>query len=299
MTYTSPYRFTPGLTPAVIKYLIITTCAVSIFAALTNNLFTSIFQAPGPQDWLSLSWYGLKHLYIWQFVSYLFLQYSGFGGITFSFLINLTLSMYFLWILGSIIHERVGDGPFLRLYLLSGVFAGLAALLVMPITGYSALAGPAPALLALLVVWTMLHPGAEILLFFLIPIQAKWLALGVLGAVLLVSLAQLDLGYAVFYFSGALFGYLYALLAWNLEGPFPATHPFDHAIARIGIKVRHRLNKWRNKKEENSKKIIQFPLNDDQFVDAMLSKISRYGENSLSWSERRRMDEIARKKSRN
>ena len=296
MSYTSTYRFTPGITPPVIKNLIIATCAVSLFAALTNNLFTYLFGSTGPQDWLSLSWWGVKKLYIWQFISYIFVQYTGFEGITFGYLINLTLSMYFLWIVGSITQERVGTAPFLRLYLLSGVFAGMAALLFMPLLGYGSLAGPAPALLALLVVWTMLDPHSEIMLFSSIPVKTKWLAALILAGALLICLSQLNLSYFILYMAGALFGYLYALLAWNLEGPFPITHPYDHAIAKIGIKIRQTLNKWKGKKGADPKKIIPFPLTDDQFVDAMLQKISKHGESSLSWIERRRLDEISNRK---
>lgn len=296
MSYTSSYRFTPGITPAAIKNLIIATCAISLFAALTNNLFIYIFGTSGPQDWLSLSWWGVKKLYIWQFISYLFVQYSGFEGITFSYLINLTLSMYFLWIVGSITLERVGTAPFLRLYLLSGVFAGIVALSFMPLLGYGSLAGPAPALLALAVVWTMLDPNSELMLFGTIPVQTKWLAAFLLAGSLLVCLSQLNMTYFILYLAGALFGYLYALLAWNLEGPFPITHPLDHKIAALGIRIRQTLNKWKGKKGSDPKKIVQFPLNDDQFVDAMLQKISKHGESSLSWIERRRLNEISKHK---
>lgn len=302
MTYSTPYRFGPGQTPYVIKMLIIITCCVSIFAALTDGMFSQFFSMSGPQDWLSLSWYGMNHYYFWQPLTYMFVQYSGFQGITFFYLFALALNMYILWILGSIVIERVGNAPFLRLYFLSGIVAGLAALLVMPMAGYTILAGITPPMLALLVVWTMLHPEAEILLFFLIPAKVKWLTTGILGAIGLMTLSQLDFVHFVFYLTGAFFGYLYSLLAWNLQGPFPFTHPFDHQIAKVGIFVRQRFNKWKKKKSKGDEKIVKFPeseLNDDQFVDAMLAKISRQGENSLSWSEKRRMDEISRKHSEN
>lgn len=296
MTYTSPYRFGPGMTSSVIKGLLIATGCISLFAALTNGFFHYIFQSSGPQEWFSLSWGGIQRLYLWQLVSFLFVQSSGAAGITFTYLINLTFMLYFIWILGSIVQERVGDGPFLRLYFISGALAGITALLAMPLFGYTQLAGPAPALLALLAVWTMLHPEADMMLFMLIPVKIKWLAVAILGGILLIALSQLQIIPAIFYLSGALYGYLYGLLAWNLEGPFPAIRPFDHAIASFGIKVRHQFNKWRRKKDSDPRKIVQFPLDDDQFIDAMLAKISRYGEHSLSWSERRRMDEISRKK---
>jgi len=42
------------------------------------------------------------------------------------------------------------------------------------------------------------------------------------------------------------------------------------------------------------------PLDDDDaFVDAMLAKISKQGENSLSWSERRRLNLISERKMQN
>jgi len=290
----------PGASPRALNVLIIVTACVNIFSALTDRLFNWLFSAPGPQDWFSLSWWGMTHSYIWQPISYLFVQHSGFQGITFFYLIALFFNLYILWILGSIVCEKIGTGPFLRFYFVTGAIAGLLTLSVMPLVGsYISLAGPTASLLGLLVIWTLFNPETELLLFFLFPVKVKWLTTAIVGITALITLSQLDLIHFVFYLSGAACGYFYVLLAWNLDGPFPFTHPFDHLINKIGIRFRRLTSRFRKKK--GTDKVVDIktgrPLDDDDhFVDEMLKKISRYGEASLSWSEKRRLDEISKKK---
>ncbi len=134
MTYTSSAFLGPDATPKAIQKLILTTCVIALFSALTEPVFTQIFGIPGLQTWLSLSWIGIHHYFIWQPLSYLFVQSNGSMGITLSFLIGLAFDMYILWIMGSAILDTVGTKPFLRLYFLSGIGAGLLALVAMYIT---------------------------------------------------------------------------------------------------------------------------------------------------------------------
>lgn len=290
MTTTTSPLWGPDTTPKVILRLILLTCFVAIGSALIDPLLTQIFSVPGLQSLLSLSWYGVHRYYLWQPISYLFVQSTGAFGITLPFLIGLAFDMYILWIMGSTVVETVGTKPFLRLYFLSGIFAGLIALWIMFLTGrYSIVAGPMSSILALITVWTMLQPQATILLFFVFPIQAKWLLAGILGAIILIHVSQQSWIYLALYLSGALFGYLYALIAWHLRSPFDFTQRFDNFLIA-----------WKNRNRKPSK-IIDFktgrPIEDDEkFMDAMLNKISQKGEKSLTWRERRRMNVIAEKK---
>lgn len=294
MTQTIQSSFGPEFTPSPIKTLIAVTGFLSVFCALFNNLFHHYFGITGPQDWLVLSWYGLSNYYIWQPITFMFVFPSGSFGISFYFLIMLTFSMYILWIIGTSVFERVGKNPFLRLYFISGIAAGVFTLLMMSLTSYyTPIAGPGPAILALLIVWAMLYPDVQILLFFVIPVKAKWLVVGILGAILLSHLSQGDFVGLVFYLTGPIIGYLYAAIAWGLQSPFDVTHPIDQRLSR--------LRSYYPFKEDISSKIIDFKtgrtvLDDERFMDAMLSKISKKGEDSLTWRERRRMRKISEKK---
>jgi membrane associated rhomboid family serine protease len=295
------FRFGPENTPRFLAILIFTTIAITLSCALFNPLFVYFFGL-GPEEWLSLSWYGIKNTHLWQPVTYLFVQYSGSQGINLSFLLGLASNMYIVWIMGSTIALLMGRNPFLRLYFISGILAGLLAFACMPLFGqYPILSTPIASVLAILTVWTMLNPETELLLFFLIPMKSKWLIASALGLILLITLSQLDFVNLVLDISGVIIGYLFAVLAWNLQGPFAFTHPIDKYLANIGRLFR--LKKSENLSREIQTKIYDFKtgraiIDDDKFVDAMLSKISKHGEKSLSWSERRRLKNISERKSR-
>jgi membrane associated rhomboid family serine protease len=300
MSYSTLSGWGPDRTPTVIRNLILATCVISLFAALTEALFRGIFNIPGLQYWLSLSWSGFQHRYLWQLVTYMFVLNAESSGITLIFLITLAFNMYILWIMGSPLASHIGSPSFLRFYFLSGLFAAIVALFVMYLTRhYEVLSGPTPTLLALFTVWTMLNADAQLLLFFMIPLKAKWLLAGILGAVILISLSQMDWVNLFFNLSGAFFGYVYGLVAWDLRGPYDMTERLDQFIASLGKKIR----KGGSKAAEMSKKskIYDFksgePIDDDdQFIDSMLAKISKQGESSLTYRERRRMQEISEKK---
>lgn len=277
-------------TPKSLIYLISITALISILSALLNGLFSYFFNSSGPEDWLSLSLYGLKNFYIWQPITYLFTQYSGPSGITISFLISLSINLYILWLLGSSIIQRTSQKSFFKLYFGSGVVAGIIAILVMKMTGQnSVLSGPLSALLALLTFWTMLYQDAELRFFFLLELKAKWLLAAVFIGLLLSSLSSFDLGSFALYLTGALCGYVYGILVHGLKSPFPFLDRFQEILLKIF-----------KKKDENEGKIIDFKtekaLDDEIFVDKMLSKISQHGEDSLTFFERKRLDEISKRK---
>jgi membrane associated rhomboid family serine protease len=296
----SDFRIGPELTPPFIKNLILTTCIFSLAVSLSDVLLYQLFGISGLEEWLSLSWKGFSNYLVWQPFTYIFVQYTAGFGITLSFLITLLFQMYLLWIIGSQVVERVGKTPFLRLYFISAVLSGIGALLLMKLTGkYTILSGPASPIFAMLIVWTMINPEAELLLFFLIPIKAKWLVVGLLSAVFLISLSSFNLVTFGFYFFGCLTGYLYALIAWGFRSPLPGFNRLEAVILAGTNKFKTTflaLPKTSSPKIFNIS-ISEKKLEDDKFVDTMLEKISKGGEQSLTWKERQRMKEISLKKS--
>lgn len=305
MQYTASYGWGPGNTPQTISRLIIITAAISLLCAFTSNFFT-YFGVTSPQDFLSLSWHGLSQWYIWQPLSYLFVQSGGQFGITLSFLFTLCFNMYILWIMGASTFERVGKGPFLRFYFITGALTGILTLLLMPILGqYSTLAGISPVILAILMAWTMLHPDNDILLFFILPIKARWLLPAILLLLLLTNISQLNFIDLTFNLLGLLVGYIYAATVWELESPFAFTHFTDRLLTSLGRRLR-RIFSWLDHatpSTEAKAEIIDFHtgksvIDDDLFMDSVLDKISKHGERSLSWSERHRMRKISERKSR-
>lgn len=305
MTFSS---WGPGSSSPIIKRLIFFTSLIATLSATLQSIFEHFTLFPGPQSIISLSWWGIGNWFLWQPLTYLFTLDSAYS-LSFTFFINLVFTMYVLWIIGTPLIDLIGKRPFMRLYFISGIAAGLIALASMPLTGqYTFLAGPTASILAVITVWSLAFPEAEILLFFLIPVKAKWLVATIIALVLLNTLSQWNLSYFVLYLFGILIGYGYATIAWGWHSPFPHTQRMDRALAAFGLKLRQYTPHWKRRaniqKENKKEKIVDIktgkrPLDDDDaFVDAMLTKISKHGEQSLSWSERRRLDQIAEKKNR-
>jgi membrane associated rhomboid family serine protease len=299
MSIFSSYQWGTSKTPAVIRNLIIITCLTSIFVALTNHLFVYILGISGPQQLLTLSSYGMQHYYLWQPITYLFTQ-TATNGIDVFYLMSLAFNMYILWAFGSAVEERIGSKHFLALYLGCGALAGIIAWALMPILGqYAVFSGPATALLAVFIMWSMLFPNSELIFFPIIPIKTKWLTAAVLGIICLTTLSQLNFITFVLYFAAALCAYLYGIIAFNLHTPFAKTHHVDAWLAQFFS--RFRVGAIKKSDTKSTTKIYDIKsgdpvLSDDAFVDEMLSKISKGGEKSLTMRERRRMRQISERK---
>lgn len=289
-------------TPQAIRTLVWTTALITLIAACSEMLFSQLLGTKGPQDFLGLSWYGFRHYYIWQPISYLFVQEVASDGISFLYLISLFLSMYILWLIGSMLVERMGSVKFYVLYFLCGILAGLTALFAMPVIGsFVLITGPAAALLAISVVWVMYFPDTELTFFFLFPIQAKWLLAGTITAIALLCLSRLDFISLIFYLSGVLYGYLFGVLVLKLKSPYAFLEPIYSALRNFSSVIRRKFTS--EKEPEVKSKIVDIttgsPIIDDEaFVDAMLAKIARQGEKALTRSERKRMDEISARKAK-
>ena len=294
MKYTlSQSQMSPEFTPKVIRNLIFFTIGITLFSAFLEPFFFNVLGVSGPQDWFSLSWYGLTQWKFWQPITYLFVFPEGYQGITFSLLLSLAFQMYIVWIVGSFVQNLVGSKSFIYFYFGVGVLSGLLTTLI----GTNYLLGPGPVILALLTVWMMISPNLEILLLLMLPVKIKWLTIGTLAGIFLIYLSKLDFVHMTFYLSGAVIGYIYAAIAWGLSSPFAWTEKIDRYLNGFGT----RMNLKKNQTIDSSK-IINFKTgepdmaDDDRFVDVMLTKISKYGEGSLSWTERRRLDSISKKK---
>ncbi len=282
MTTTTETGWGPDMTPKLIRQLIFLTAGVSLFSALSEFLLQTLFGLPGLSYLFSLSWQGWKNYYLWQIVTYLFLEDTGGAGPSFSFLVNLAFNMYLLWVMGSDLFSRVGQSSFLRFYFGTGIFAGVAALVTMSLLGVSgSVSGPAPAILAVLTAWTLFNPNLHLYFLFLFRIQAKWLWAALVAAVILIPLSHLNWLSIAFYGAALLFGYSYAVMAWEQQGPFSWMWIIDRPLSALG-RLFKKMGKWRLKAREKGK-IIDFQtgeprLEDDQFVDAMLEKISKQGK---------------------
>lgn len=250
---------------------------------------------------LGLSTEGIDRFFYWQWLTYSFFEPSP-RGLDGSLFIQLGFTLYLLWIFGSSLAEHFGARRFFSLFLGSALFSGLAAWMTLKTIHLQTLyISPAPALYACLFAWTILNAQAKILLFFTIPLSARVALYVLLGAAFLIYLSQRDFPSLAAMAISLFYAYLFTVLSQQILSPFSFLHPFE----RILIKILSKIKSWRIKKPKiyRSSKIFDIHsgkpiLDDEDFLDSMLTRISLYGETCLSPEEKKRMDEIASRRKR-
>lgn len=219
----------------------------------------------------------------WQLVTYAFMHsYDNFFHVVFN--------MFGLWWFGREVEFLHGPRQLLSLYLTAAIFAGLVWLGVQNgfLDNYSArMVGASGAVFAIMIVFVIHFPMKTIYLF-VFPMPA-WLM-------------------AVIYVAGSLFGMQDSLQGGGMNNVAHAAHLAGAAYGAIYYKTRWSL--IRLLPSGFSLKSISLrprpklrvhepgPENDhdlDQRVDAILEKISRDGEASLTHDERRFLEEASRR----
>ena len=262
-----------------LKVLISITVGLSLIAAFIPEL----------AGWLALSRVGIEHLFLWQLISYCFVVK---GPVSVAFFLSLFFDMYLLWMFGTHLIERSRARLFFTLYF-GAVLLGGASALLFP-NGY--LAGSTNGVYAILVAWMLLNQNSKLLLFFALPFKSQWLILGLLGMTLLIDLSNAYWAGAVSLAVASVYSYLFTLVVWKEPGPFFFLRRYEKKLFQF-------LEKRKKHEKYASSKIFDIRsgepiLDDDQFMDAMLDRISRHGESSLTTAEKKRMKEISKRKSR-
>jgi membrane associated rhomboid family serine protease len=148
----------------------------------------------------------------WQVMTYAFLHGS---------FAHLFFNMLGLWMFGSELERVWGDRRFLQFYAASVLAAAATQLIVTALTGaeYPTI-GASGGLFGLLLAYAMTFPNRTILLFFVIPMKAKYLALlyGLLE--LYQGAAVSNSGVAHFAHLGGMLGGLLMIRYWRGQPPF-------------------------------------------------------------------------------
>lgn len=216
----------------LVKLLGLTAIGLSIVSPLASHWLGSY----SPQTLLSLQAEGIHHLFLWQWISYLFVLT---GPLSLGSCISLLFSLYLIWMAGEALIAKVGNRAFIKLCLISGLSGGLGgwlALLALPahqtVTGAMALA------YGLLTAWAMHTPSHRTVVLFLAPLELRWVLLFFLGYSMLNNFSSQHYAVMATYAGSIAGAYVYGLLAWNLAGPFRLTRKFDEAIAKMGVRWR-------------------------------------------------------------
>ncbi len=151
----------------------------------------------------------LQKGFIWQIFTYMFLHGS---------FLHLFVNMYALLIFGIPVEDFWGSRKFFGYFLFTGIGAGITIFLLNIIIGGEAAQiptiGASGAIFGLLLAFGMLFPEAQILLFFVLPIRAKYLVLlygGFELYSLMSSMGNSNISH-IGHLGGLLFGIIYFLV---------------------------------------------------------------------------------------
>lgn len=270
--YQSGNGFLRGMLTPVVRFLLIATgiafLGQLIIDPLTGGRFTILF---------GLSWTGIKHLLLWQFITYIFLH----GGI-----FHIFLNMLGLFFFGPDTERAIGSVRFAVLYLACGILGGLGWLLFTANQTVGFCIGASGAVFGILGAFAALFPDRPItiLVFFVLPVTMKARSLAIALAVfsLLATISQPgNIAYAA-HLVGGLAGYFFILLFYSGERSF-----IRPSIRQL---VNDLLWRWHRRKF----KVISGPENIDEDeseppaqdeVNEVLEKLARNGMDNLTRDE--------------
>lgn len=262
LTYDSPR----SATPTAIKWLLIANLGVFVVQNLLGAPFAQFFGLRIESVFgLRPSWI-VERGWAWQGLTYMFLH----GG-----LFHLLFNMFMLWMFGADVEHAWGRSRFLHYYFMCGLAAALASF----VTGYDSLIiGASGAVLGVLVAFAMLFPDRRVFIWFLFPVRAKYLVLGLAGIELMYLMSQPGDGIAhAAHVGGMLAGY--AQIRWGRT----------RGATGLGRWWRRRKLKVVDGGADKDRRAVEAE------IDRILDKISEHGLESLTPEEARLLDEASRR----
>lgn len=223
-----------------------------------------------------------EHWQVWRLLTYAFCHDpSGIWHILFN--------MLFLWWFGSTLESMYGSREFLRFYLKAAILAALCYIgLGLVIDQLNPMLGASGAVMAVLMLYALYFPRQKILLFFILPLEIRWLVLGYVIFDLFPVLQSLggavpmgNVAHAA-HLGGLLYGFLYK--RFDLRS--------GQLLSRLRMRKPSRILSPRRRV-----RIYKEPEPDDleKRVDEILAKISSQGEASLTDEERRTLVDAGRR----
>ena len=196
-------RYTPSNRfPAGVKWLLIANVIIFFLFWLGSPMSDYLRQlALFPAQ-------ALMGLRIWQVFTYMFLHPSVW---------SLVWNMLALWMFGAELERTWGTQKFVRYYLLCGVIAGGAAIILTYAFGqqHAMVFGSSGCIYGLLAAYAIVFPDATLLFGFLIPLKSKYFVL-IIGAIVFFQTFPASVGETAL-LVGMLAGYL-LLRGKNLQG---------------------------------------------------------------------------------
>ena len=249
---------------------------------------------PPLQRWLHFSTHAaITRIEFWRFIGFQFLHAN---------LSHLVFNMLGLFFFGPIVEQHLGSKRYLAFYLLCGIFGALMFLLlnILGITAtlvlhegvripgfiftspYTPLVGASAGIFGVLMAGAYLAPRAQVLLFFIIPMQLRTLAYLLFAfAVWQVLTGGKNAGGEAGHLGGAIAGYYFIRRSHHLHGFFDflgRADPTSHHYRRSRGAAKRPADRATGGE-----------------IDRILDKIKRDGLHSLTDEEKRILSEASRR----
>jgi membrane associated rhomboid family serine protease len=248
-----------------------------VLRLIMANVIVYFLELASPQVINLLLFVPMETLYRpWTVVTYMFLHDpSGFGHIFFN--------MLSLWFFGPRVEDRLGGRAFLGLYFTSGIGGALLSLLLAP---YSPILGASGAVFGVLLGYAWFWPRNQMLIWGIIPIEARWMVLVMTGLSLWGGYRGAG-GIAHFaHLGGFLGGYIFLRLLARRSGAERFRRQSMAPVRRLET-TSGSVDRWTKIPREKLHEVNREEL------DRILDKIGASGVSSLTPGEREFLDRFS------
>ena len=255
------------------KWLILINIAVFVLQIATNK--SGVIT-----DALLLDSDAVLHGEVWRLLTYAFLHDPHSWS-------HILFNMLFLWWFGNDVEGIYGKREFLTFYLVSALVGGIVFVLAARAglsTAHKCL-GASGAVTAVLVLCALHFPSRVILIMFILPVPIWAFVLLQVAQDAFAFFGQRETGTAVsVHLGGALFAFCYYKGHWRLSSLWGYVRDWQHRLSRPRLRVYR-------EQPPPAMSAVAAPEADgndqlEEQLDAVLDKVARSGQNSLTDNER-------------
>ena len=207
----------------------------------------------------------------WTMISYMFVHAN---------LTHILFNMLGLFFFGPRLELELGERNFLLLYFMSGIMGALISLFTTPLV---AIVGASGAVYGVMFGFAYLWPRERIYVWGIIPVEARWMVVGMTVLSLYGGLGANSDGIAHFAHLG---GFLGGLLAMRIFARRPVGSVEIKPVVEVGPSPAE-MERWTKIRKES-----MHPVNREE-LDRLMAKLSGKGAMSLTPNERDFLDRFS------
>lgn len=282
--------------PPIIKYLMIINGIVYLIQIFLGQFyFPDDFGRPKTLESYLIQYFALMPIgsgfQPWQLLTFQFMHGS-FSHILFN--------MLYLWMFGTELENLWGSKKFLIYYLTCGIGAGLTQIFLSPIFEGSVgpTVGASGGIYGVLMAYAILFPRRPIYLYFFIPIPAMYL-IGFMILLELFSVGDLSLTAHLAHIGGAFIGLIYILVERYFNFSLDGLVENFQRKSKMKYYSTKKSDRYYDvdyyEVEDSTEEPDKIDTIDQEVIDQILDKISKYGYQSLTDEEKRILFDASKK----